>query len=396
MNKFSSNIDYLRQYVNGELSSTEMYEIERAMHTDEMLMDIIEGLETEKALKTANPTSELQAKINSRTVKKKEFKIFSSPNLAVAASVIGLLVTTTLYFLTPEPHVKLAQTGPELEPLENKITENIIPDSSMIAYSENTEVEETVDVVSPTTKKIKIPPKIESLVPKKLMAYSAKPKMEVIIEGPKYLTKQEEEVIETVGKSDVTVFQTELLNAKVGSTPQKPIISSSLAKTQADLQRLDIDPQTKSNLSAMLARQAQENKVEVKEKKAENTISDVLITGNALANKASVDSRIIANTETFGTIVSKPIQNGNPSIGWVKFNTYIKEQLTKRGLTTYKANISFDLDPTLKPSLIEIKSSSDKIINQHIKEILRNGPTWENKDPNHPIFIRINSEETQK
>jgi len=395
MNKFTSNIDYLRQYVNGELSPTEMYEIERAMHTDEMLMDIIEGLETEKTLKTENPMSEIHTKINSRTTKKKELKIFSIRKLAVAASVIGLLVTGTLYFLTPDPHVELAQTAPELEPLENKITENLITDSSMIAYSENTEVEETVDVVSPTTKKIKTPPKIESPAPKKLMAYSAKPKMQVIIEGPKYLKK--EEVIEIVGKSDITVFQTELLNAKVGSTPQKPLVSSSLAKTQADLQRLDIDPQTKANLSAMLARQAQDNKVEVKEKKTENTISDVLITGNALANKASADSRIIANTEkTFGTIVSKPIQNGNPSIGWVKFNTYIKEQLTKRGLTTYNANISFDLDASLKPSLIEIKSSSDKIINQHIKEILMNGPTWENKDPNHPIFIRINSEEAQK
>jgi hypothetical protein len=397
MNNFISNINYLRQYVNGELSPTEMYEIERAMHTDEMLMDIIEGLETEKALKIANPTFELNAKINSRTAKKKERKVFSIRKFAVAASVIAVLSIGALFFFAPEPEVDLAQTASKISPLENKITENPIPDSSLIAYSENTHSEETILVAPTISKKVKATPTKVLPAPKKLMAYSAKPKMEVIIEGPKYLKKQEEEeVIQIAGKSDITALQTELLNAKVGSIVQKPMTSSSIAKTQADLQKLDLDPQTKANLSAMLARQAQDNKVEIKEKQTENTISDVLINGNSLANKAGTDSRIISNTETFGAIMSKPIQNGNPGIGWAKFNTYIKEQLSKRGLTTYNANISFSLDATLKPTLIEIKSSSDKIINQHIKEILMNGPTWENKDPNHPIFIRINSEEVNK
>lgn len=397
MNNFISNINYLRQYVNGELSSTEMYEIERAMHTDEMLMDIIEGLETEKALKIANPTSELNAKINSRIAKKKERKVFSIRKFAVAASVIAVLSIGALFFFAPEPKVELVQTASKISPLENKITENSIPDSTLIAYSENTHSEETILLGPTISKKVKSTPTKVLPEPKKLMAYSAKPKMKVIIEGPKYLKKQEEEeVIQIAGKSDITTLQTELLNAKVGSIVQKQMTSSSIAKTQADLQKLDLDPQTKANLSAMLARQAQDNKVEIKEKQTENTISDVLINGNSLANKAGTDLRIISNTETFGAIMSKPIQNGNPSIGWAKFNSYIKEQLSKRGLTTYNANISFSLDATLKPTLIEIKSSSDKIINQHIKEILMNGPTWEDKDPNHPIFIRINSEEVNK
>ncbi|WP_149912959.1 hypothetical protein [Sphingobacterium cavernae] len=396
MSKFSSNINYLRQYVNGELSLTQMYEIERAMHTDEMLMDIIEGLETEKVLKSANPARELQAKIKSRTAKKKEFKIFNIRKLTIAASFIGLLAAGALYFLKPEPHVEVVQTAPEIVPLENKITENLIPDSSQIAYSDNSHSEEISSAAPPTIKREKTASKKETPSPKKIMAYSAKPKLEVIIEGPRYLKKQDEEIIQIAGKSDITAFQTEVLNGRVGSSSQKPMISSSIAKTQADLQRLDLDPQTKANLTTMLARQAQENKVEVKEKQTESTISDVLISGNTLANKASADSRIVSSTETFETIVSKPIQNGNPTIGWSKFNTYIKEQLNKKGLKSYKANISFSLDASLKPTLIEIKSSSDKIINQHIKEILMNGPTWENKDPNHPIFIRINSEEVYK
>src|SRR5690606_4602898 len=121
-------------------------------------------------------------------------------------------------------------------------------------------------------------------------------------------------------------LQTEVLNAKVGSTVQNSLTSTSMSKTQANLQKLDIDPQTKSTLSAMLMRQAQENKVNAIEKQAENTISDVLINGNALANKNNANSRILSNTETLETIAAKPIQNGNPSIGWTKFNDYIKDQ----------------------------------------------------------------------
>lgn len=396
MSKFSSNINYLRQYVNGELSPTEMYEIERAMHTDEMLMDIIEGLETEKSLKIVSPSAELHAKINSRTTKKRERKVFSIRKFAVAASVIAVLSISALFLFSPKPQVELVQTAPKISPLENKITENLIPDSSQIAYSDDSHSEEISSAAPPTIKREKTASKKETPSPKKIMAYSAKPKLEVIIEGPRYLKKQDEEIIQITGKSDITAFQTEVLNARVGSSSQKPMMSNSIAKTQADLQRLDLDPQTKANLTAMLARQAQDNKVEVKEKQTESTISDVLISGNTLVNKASADSRIVSSTEAFETIVSKPIQNGNPTIGWAKFNTYIKQQLNKKGLTSYKANISFSLDASLKPTLIEIKSSSDKIINQHIKEILMNGPTWENKDPNHPIFIRINSEEVYK
>jgi hypothetical protein len=396
MSKFSSNINYLRQYVNGELSPTQMYEIERAMHTDEMLMDIIEGLETEKSLKIACPSAELHAKINSRTTKKRERKVFSIRKFAVAASVIAVLSFGALFLFSPKPQVELVQTAPKISPLENKITENLIPDSTLITYSDDLHSEEISTAAPSTIKREKTTPKKETPSPKKIMAYSAKPKLEVIIEGPRYLKNQDEEIIQIAGKSDITAFQTEVLNARVGSSSQKPMMSNSIAKTQGDLQRLDLDPQTKANLTAMLARQAQDNKVEVKEKQTESTISDVLISGNTLAIKASADSRIISSTETFETIVSKPIQNGNPIIGWAKFNTYIKEQLNKKGLTSYKANISFSLDASLKPTLIEIKSSSDKIINQHIKEILMNGPTWENKDPNHPIFIRINSEEVYK
>lgn len=50
MNK-NFDIAYLRKYVNGELSDSEMYAIEKASHEDELLMDVLMGLEEEKKTK---------------------------------------------------------------------------------------------------------------------------------------------------------------------------------------------------------------------------------------------------------------------------------------------------------------------------------------------------------
>lgn len=398
MSKFRSDINYLRQYVNGELTSTEMYELERAMHEDQMLMDIIEGLETEKELKSAIPTTDLHAKIKKRTLKEHSTKLFSLKKLLVAASIIALISIGTWYYLYNNPSQDIIQnetlaSAPQSQ--ENDEEPVLTPDSSLIALSEQETVAEKNQVVQRKIETTKAPSS-EVSVQKKLMVYEAKPKMQVVIEGPKYLNKDKAEVIEIASREELKPIQTELLSAKVGSAKPQVNTNSSIAKTQADLQRLDLDPQIKTNLTAVLSRQVQENRTELKEKKVESTISEVLIHGNAVSNKQSVDSKILTTNENYGTIANKPIQNGNPTTGWTKFNAYIKEELHKKGLNTYTANISFDLDTLMKPTLVVIKSSSNKKINQHIKEILKNGPTWENKDPNHPIFIRISSEEEKK
>ena len=394
MTKFSSNINYLRQYVNGELTSAEMYEIERAMHEDEMLMDIIEGLEIEKASKSSQPTLEIITNIRKRSQNTKGTKIISIKNFSIAASIIAIFSVGILYFMLPKNKVDgLASTeNTSISPAPKAIPDKAVnPDSSLMAYIPQDEIKAASAIqnktVKPRTSKTTTEPQ------KKLMVYAAKPKMQVVIEGPRFLHQEKEEVIGVPVKTDVTLPGSELLTAKV-NTSSASTTNPSLAKTQADLQRLDMDPQTKANLSAILSRQALENQIELEEKQTENTISEVLISGNALAQNKNTDARIISSTESLGTILAKPIQNGNPTTGWSLFNSYIKDQLKKRGFLVYNANISFDLNEVKKPVNIEIKTSSNSKLNAALIEILKTGPTWENKDPNHPIFIRINSEET--
>src|SRR5690606_10184196 len=127
---------------------------------------------------------------------------------------------------------------------------------------------------------------------------------------------------------------------------------------------------TKADLMNILAKQSQEEKTEVTEKLTENTISDILFNGNSLANRKTEES-ITRSSTASENILPKTIQNGNPTVGWKAFHQYISEQLQKRGFVHYSANISFELDKAMKLTHIEIKTSSDANLNNHILEILK-------------------------
>ena len=106
-------MNYLRRYVNGQLSPAEMYEIERAMHEDVMLMDIIEGLEQEKILKSRSPITEFQEKIKARSSKKNSDKIIPLKRWGIAASIIALLSIGGIYLfnMTQEENLQLTDNS---------------------------------------------------------------------------------------------------------------------------------------------------------------------------------------------------------------------------------------------------------------------------------------------
>lgn len=398
MSKFTSDIKYLRQYVNGELSPADMHEIERAMHEDEMLMDIIEGLEHEKMQGYQNPIADLKSQIKSRAVKENTTPLFTFKKLAIAASVMVILSAAAIYFFTPRTDIELANTvvKPLEVPTELENNGDAGVDSSWIALAEDVDQSQGKTAATSSPKSI-IPADVPSkkIDPQTLIVYEAKPKLSVVIEESKKFDLPQQEIIQANGSRQSQLPQTELLTSRAIAARQPTPSPTSVAKTQADLQRMNLDPKTKADLMNILVKQSQEEKMEVSEKLTENTISDILFNGNSLANRKTEES-IIRSSAASENILPKTIQNGNPTVGWKAFHQYINEQLQKRGFVHYSANISFDLDKSMKPIHIEIKTSSDTNLNTHLLEILKNGPTWENKDPNHPIFIRLDSSDIQK
>ena len=97
MNKGYRDISYLRRYVDGELSPREMFDLEHAAHQDEMLMDIIMGLEFEKSHDLPNNIAELQQRINQRVHTVQPHKSFSWAKWAIAASFFIAVIGATLY-----------------------------------------------------------------------------------------------------------------------------------------------------------------------------------------------------------------------------------------------------------------------------------------------------------
>src|SRR5690606_8661376 len=97
MSNSNYDIAYLRKYVNGELSPTEMYAVEREAQRDPMLADILMGME----IAPGQPDlSDLRVRILERTAaspKNKKTIVFDWKRLAVAASVVAILGAGILY-----------------------------------------------------------------------------------------------------------------------------------------------------------------------------------------------------------------------------------------------------------------------------------------------------------
>lgn len=111
------DIAYIRRYVNGELSHREMFEIEKAAHEDELLMDIILGLEAEKQEGAdIAVATELHQQIRLRsenTPKQKTAKVIPWRVIGIAASLLLVFgVGVTLWYRPDIAEYPLAVESP--------------------------------------------------------------------------------------------------------------------------------------------------------------------------------------------------------------------------------------------------------------------------------------------
>jgi len=92
--------EYLRKYLNGELSAQEMQALEKDALEDPFLSDAIEGLEEsgKHAVSFEASVADLQKRLTERVRKQKKKRgiVFMFPRWQVAASIIFLSVLTTL------------------------------------------------------------------------------------------------------------------------------------------------------------------------------------------------------------------------------------------------------------------------------------------------------------
>lgn len=398
MNKFNSNINYLRQYVNGELSSAEMYEVERAMHQDEMLMDIIQGLEIEKQNKLYSPVSEIQQSIKSKGQKKNTPRIYPIKKIALAASLIGILGFTSYYFYTlytaidtPIASQNDRPNTMDVPPLEMKLAEKPNLEASA---EQSQEQNSSPRAVSRRMRTKKINKDKEAKI--KIAALSATPKLQVIIEKPKYLQSKDTNHLHIAGlsapKEHSLLASKDNLEAAVpkASLSATAISGHSTIKGQGSLQ---VNTSPVAGIPARPQQATSSVLGDDKSKELNVSLSEILLATNTLTRQNNASNSIRVPVDSYQTIAAQPTQNGHPEGGWPAFHLYIKQQLEKFGFNSYQSIISFQLDQDKLPIHIEIKSSSNPELDKHIIQALKQGPKWEDKNPNHPIFIRLNSQE---
>jgi len=149
MNNTQFDIDYLRKYVQGKLSTSEMHKIELAAQGDEMLMDIISGLEYEFEHKLSSPIEKIQNQIHEKnrfTVPKIEKKKNSYLYWSIAAS-IAILLGISIFIYNYNP-INIEGTNPIAIHTEENSTETKIvpPTADSVTNTIPTDQEQSVSI----------------------------------------------------------------------------------------------------------------------------------------------------------------------------------------------------------------------------------------------------------
>ena len=395
MNKFISNIEYLRQYVNGELSPREMFGIERAAQEDEMLMDIIQGLEIEKEQSFTYSQKNIENLIAERasaqvvSLSKSSSRIYW---MGIAASLL-LFLGIGGYFLTrenPDTNTQIAYLDEEKEKEINQSKADSVDDAEIIP--EQNRNEKTKILAHKTNSQLEIVTK-ENLDSKRTLDLPP-PEQKVILDSKLKENALETQIDEVLivdylaGRKDTIspqILANHNASARVGSQPR-----NSEAKMRADLMRMNLDPQTIAVLNRALDKQSLENSIVnpqgITKQDVNMDSSNSHVLASAKKNMSGVTAEIAASPPIH--IQSEKINS--PLLGMDKYQSYFKDEIRKIGVHSYNFLVEFEINNLGKPHSIKILESSNENLNSRITKLIQNGPLW-NKIDDKKVLLTISN-----
>ncbi len=424
MNK-DFDIAYLRQYVNGELSSSEMYAIEKASHEDEQLMDIILGLEEEKNLNQPIEISDIHSAIYERTHTKKVRSIKIFKPLSIAASLVLLLGIGAIWYLNRD-HNKMDQTMETvaIEPSDapTDTTLNTIEIDSLVRQSdeenliamatpENTDDQREQSIIN-NKKRIEArtgsKPTIEEITANKqdiffrevpnadtnafqnrsydrIAGIQASPLSKndnsaVILLGEKRLAANSNKVMIRGISSlqDVKKVATgRVLDQKSG----RPIVNASVR----DIKTNDVVMTDSSGQYVMPLT-------------SENQNLEVLSLGYEKANIIASNNKVVQLKPDFNTLEEvvvvgydekSPKIKSEPLVGWIAYKKYINDNSYQTLLGKGNVTLVFDISSFGRPIDIIVKKTSNPDLNQKAIQIIQNGPDWKKGNDGKKIEVKI-------
>ncbi len=428
MHKLTFDIAHLRKYVNGELSSKEMHEIERAAHDDEMLTDILMGLEIEKNDKSIPPSFvDIRDQITERTQQQPRSRpLWNSNIFKIAASVVVLLSATGILFWNSqrqETHSEelaandMPEEGP-IGPSHDRIAEiSARPDSVAQLFSEPeyrpraahpeqnrkhenvsanlrsrklTEQERQILAYTPTEKNIEFSQDIAGT----LNLGHPKHESDVII-----INTEAQDKSNLIASSQKKQAQPRIADTRVSVNPNATL---SAAQMRAKLSNMGLEPQTNFISAQVLDQQSKKPLAGVEVTDTQNdrvALTDSEGRFTYLANNkqslkinaTGYNTREITTENGAQTILLSPKQSfleeisitndsksskSTPVMGREKYVSYLRNEISKITEQSYAFTVQIALSKKGAPDTVTVIKSSDENLNTKVIHIIERGPRW--------------------
>lgn len=440
MHKFTFDIAHLHKYRNGELSPKEMHEIERAAHEDEMLMDILTGMELEsKRGSDRSPLPAIRQQIAKRAQHQKYRKsLLYNRSLQIAASVVVVMTAAGILFWSPnnsklQSESTIASSNQQAEGVSsvpvvpNK--EDTVLDSTAATRTESNpnalsrHSEQQIASKSTSDRSL-------SAHEKHILAYAPTPnsiELSQEVSGTLNLGHPKHEndviIINTEAQDSKSSFlaannrkqpKSKVADTRVSSNPNTPLSS---AQMRARLSTMGLDPQADFMSVQVIDRKSGKplSGASVKDTKNDNVIvtdSDGRFSyattskKNLTINAVGYTSREITTESGVQTILLSPLDNGldefaennpaktsksTPSNGMEAYMTYLRKEIAKLTNLPYDFTIQMELDKKGKPARVAILKSSDKNLNAKVIALLEKGPIWKRGTDWRKINLQLKS-----
>lgn len=419
------DIAYLRKYVNGELSSTEMYAIEKASHEDEQLMDIIMGLEAEKELQDPLEASELHAAIYERTHPTPVRSLRYYKTLSIAASLLLVLGIGTIWYLNSRPdptETAVEAIAMDQQEAPTDTTLNTIQlDSSYLQPEENP----IIAMASPEESAGDHQDRL-SRSSRAAAKTSRGEHIDEIVSANQDIFLREIPKADSAGfqdshdqladasagvakQSQSSVIQIRGKRTKAAASAYAPMASSIEMSPSPDTKRfatgIVLDESSGRPLANVTVKDVKTNSIAITDSSgqyvmpltSDNQTLELMTLGYEKQRLTASNNKITHMKPEFEYLQEVAVSRANrnakiksePLIGWVAYKKYITDNTYQTLLGNGNVTLVFDISNFGRPIDIRIKKSSNPALNQRAQQIIQNGPDWRKGNDGKKIEVRM-------
>ncbi|MBE8715488.1 energy transducer TonB [Sphingobacterium hungaricum] len=413
------DIDYLRKYHRGELTSREMFLLEKEAESDPMLMDMLLGMESESPKQHKEDLAKLKDLINKRTAPQREKRIINWKLISIAASLVVLMSIS--YFLLRD---NLKETSIIAQaPVQNRIPEPSIVPIETDTIGEEIFLSDSNRIAQAPRRPIRKPGRAEELYTEKIeqqnaeireMLYkrldSSRNRAARLADKPKSSSSPLRG--EEIASINSTQKSNQISIRGVSSLQNKNIIGgvildgeNGLPIPSAIIKNLDDNTITVSDSLGRFIVQTNKNQPKLEAKAigfetqnliasndynsirlrpSNNQIDEVVVVAYGAKAKKAV-------TGSVSKIASPPSRNvvSEPAAGWPSYRNYINEATKLARVSKTEVYVLFDIDEHGRPKNIRINQSGGPIADQKAVDIIRNGPDWRRGSSGKGVELKL-------